>query len=114
MNLNQLQLLQLIGTQGATNLLKARTKLSWDLERFAVSLHSLETAGFISRDGFKASCTAKGISELGTFNQGKSLNSVSDDVHRTYIDEVKVPRLPTNELWLPNLENFLHSVGIRK
>jgi len=114
LNRAQLQLLQLIGANPATNLLKARTRLSWDIEKFAVALHGLETAGLILRAGFKASSTAAGAEVLGTRAQISPLRKPLSSTSLSYLEEVSIAPLSLSEPWLPNFEKFSHAIQIRK
>jgi hypothetical protein len=113
LNSAQIELLQSISSKNDTNLLKLRNKLSWDLEKFSVTLHTLEVAKLIIRDGFKASATMEGLKVIGARFQVSS-GSVPDGEQVSYVDEVSVPPLSLSEPWLPNLENFLGAIGIRK
>lgn len=114
LNPAQLQLLLLIGANPDTNLLKARTRLSWDVEKFAVALHSLETAGLIRRSGFKASSTPAGAEVFRTRAQIAPLRKPLSSASPSYLEEVRVAPLSLSEPWLPNFERFSRAIQIRK
>jgi hypothetical protein len=101
-----LQLLRAIASEHESNLLKIRTNLTWDVERFATTLHSLESLNLIVRVAFKASCTEMGLRTLIHDQQ----SAIKKDFHlpRTsnYLDEIKLPPLSVTEPWLPNMGNF--------
>ena len=96
----QFQLLRAIASEHESNLLKIRTNLTWDVERFATSLHSLEGLNLIVRVAFKASCTEMAIKK--DFHVPGTSN---------YLDEIKLPMLSVTEPWLPNIENFRRATG---
>lgn len=108
---SQLQMLQEIEGNKSVSLLKLRSKLSWDLEKYANALHGLEQLGLIQRDGLKASCTEAGLKQLQQFKQGKRENIRVAEQTSSYVDEVAAYQLPVNELWMPNLESFLRAIG---
>jgi hypothetical protein len=94
-------------------LLKIRTSLSWDVERFATTLHALENLNFIVRVDYKASCTDLGLKTLSLNVQSMAKNSVHKSGAPSYLDEVKLPSLSVTEPWLPNREKFLRATGNR-
>lgn len=111
---SQLILLREIGAMGVASLLKVRSKLAWELGKYATALHSLEESGLIRRDGLKATCSEAGMGLLQRHGSAKATNPpVGSQVH-SFASQVKAPQLPVNELWLPNLQKFLGAIGVHE